>query len=76
MNDYVSLLEIENAVISGCHPCSFRSGERATIVSIGVLTTDEIRDRPCFLVRFPDGKEDYIAISDWHNYAIYRKETE
>ena len=71
---YKSLLEVAGAIITGTHSGTFRSGEYAKIISVGTLTTAAFERRPCFLVRFPDGKEDYIAICDSHNYIIRDKE--
>lgn len=41
------------------HPYGFRSGEWAR-----VLTTVESYGRPCWLVEFPDGQQDWWPITD------------
>lgn len=48
----------------GTHRYSFRSGEWGEVVGT------ELLERLCFLVRYPDGMIDYVAIVDTQNYEL------
>lgn len=54
-----SLHTAELREVRATHPAGFRSGEWAR-----VLTTVESRGRPCWLVEFPDGAQDWWPIED------------
>jgi hypothetical protein len=48
----------------GTHRYSFRSGEWGEV--LGTI----YENRLCFLVRYPDGVFDYVAIVDTQNYEL------
>jgi hypothetical protein len=63
-------LKTEKACIFGTHRNSFRAGHLAEIVGVVIANPSGMDSRPAFHVRFPDGKEDYVAIEDAQHYKI------
>ncbi len=60
----------EKAYYTGTHRHSFRTGQPAEILGV-VWTGPENRPaRACFHIRYPDGAEDFCAISDTSNYTL------
>jgi hypothetical protein len=43
---------------------SYRAGERAAIMGVGVLRIRAYVDRPCLVVRYPDGQEHAVLFED------------
>jgi hypothetical protein len=43
---------------------SYRRGERAAILGVGVVQIRAYVDRPCLLVRYPDGQEHAVLFED------------
>ena len=62
----------EKAYFVGTHPNSYRMGEAAEILGVVTFIPAAGKDltRPCFHVRYLDGKEDYTPVSDRDNYKI------
>lgn len=51
--------------ITGHHPYAFRCGEPAKIIGVVMVDPENhLSPRPCFHVRFADGVEDWIPLSD------------
>lgn len=48
----------------GTHQYSFRSGEWAEVMGM------KFDRRLCFIVEYPDGVRDYVAIIDVNNYEL------
>lgn len=48
----------------GTHQYSFRTGEWAIVIG---MSFDR---RQCFIVEYPDGFRDYVAIIDVNNYEL------
>lgn len=72
-NTIVVTFPVGKAFLIGSHVYSYRSGERAEIVAIVNSTSDDqnVVDRPCWMIRFSDGVEDYIPICDAENYKAW-----
>ena len=63
-------MESTNLYYIGTHPYSFRSGEPAEIIAVGLYESGEGKKVPCFHVKFADGIEDWSPISDFGNYKV------
>ena len=48
----------------GTHHYSFRSGKWAEVIGM------KFDRRQCFIVEYPDGVRDYVAIIDVNNYEL------
>jgi len=66
----------EPAYITPNHRYAFRSGEPALILGVVIYTPwgqePNLEARPCFHVRYSDGVEDHIPLSD---YVAYSKDS-
>ncbi len=61
------------AFLKGQHPYAFRAGEQAEVVGFKVVTPDGHHEpRPCFEVKYEDGKTDFVPLSSLKDgsYAI------
>lgn len=67
-------LQLEDAYIVGILQYSFRAGEAAKIINVMYATPLNISGRACFVVRFDDGAEEYIAVEDYAHYRIISEE--
>jgi len=56
--------------IRGTSPYSFRSGEWAVIIDTQNRTPDGLPERPVYILKYSDGMEDSIPISDTENYEL------
>lgn len=55
----------------GVHEWAFRPGEAAEILRVVMVTPEPNEPRPCFEVRYKDGKIDYVPLSELESaYAI------
>ena len=63
-------MESTNLYYIGTHPYSFRSGEPAEIIAVGLYESDECKKVPCFHIKFADGIEDWSPISDFGTYKV------
>ena len=61
----ITSIEAEHAYLVGIHRYSFRAGEPAKILGVVIAHL-----RSYFLVRFPDGVRDLVAIGDHWNYSV------
>ena len=52
------------------NPYGFRYMEWAAVIGMKVLKPEGLPSRPVFHVKYPDGFEDYIPVSDKTNYEI------
>lgn len=43
---------------------SFRPGEVAEVLGVAIVTPPNCPPRPCYHIRYNDGKEDYVSIRD------------
>lgn len=62
------------AFLVGTHRYSFRAGKPAEIIGVVFITPDKLNPRACYHVRFDDGAEDFVAISDINNFKIISEE--
>ncbi len=62
-------MKAECAKIRGIHPYTFMVGEWASVIGVAIVTPDGLPARPVFVVMYPGGQIDYIAISD-SNYEM------
>ncbi len=63
------------AYLVNVHRHSFRPGEPAKIVGVFIVTPPGTNiPRPCFRVRFRDGKVDYVPVSGTANFRIISEE--
>lgn len=46
----------------GTHSYSFRAGEPAEVIGVVMAAPGDRERRPCFRIRFDDGKEDFVSI--------------
>jgi hypothetical protein len=51
---------------------SYRRGERAAILGVGVVQIRAYVEKPCLLVRYPDGQEHAVLMEDiaWGIYTL------
>lgn len=54
----------------GTHENSFRVGEPAEIIGVKNVASISKHGRPCFYIRYADGKEDLSPICDIKNYEL------
>ena len=54
----------QKAFYVATHPDRFRFGEAAEIVGVRILAPKGQEPRPCFHLRFKDGKENFVPVSD------------
>tara|TARA_R110000822_G_scaffold47187_1_gene125402 strand:+ start:329 stop:571 length:243 start_codon:yes stop_codon:yes gene_type:complete len=57
-------------LIRGTSPYSFRNGEWAAIIDTQNRTPEGLPERPVYILKYSDGMEDSIAISDTKNYEL------
>lgn len=69
-------MNFKKAVLIPTHVYSYHSGEVAQILEVVIVKPSEhYRERPCYLVEYPDGSKDFIAIEDTKNYKIVSKDS-
>ena len=73
-------MNIALACIRTTAPWGFRSGDWAEIVGVRMVLPEDGRTgyRPCFVIRFQDGVEDFYVINDedaHYEFAPYNLET-
>ena len=66
----ITSIEAEHAYLVGIHRYSFRAGEPAKILGVVIAHLKDSFPRSYFLVRFPDGVRDLVAIGDHWNYSV------
>lgn len=49
-------------------PYEERTGERATVLGVALVTTPYVHRRPCFYVRYADEHEDYLPIESANKF--------
>lgn len=54
---------IKRAQIIGVALSAFRSGERAFIIGVSMVTPDGLAERLCYHVIYDDGKTDFVPVS-------------
>lgn len=54
----------------GTHRYSPRAGEPAEIIGVAFITPEELATRACYHLRFKDGEEGYIPLSEAHHFEI------
>ena len=59
--------------VTGESPYLFRSGEWATIIGVQMVAPMGSEDRPCFVVQFRDGVEDYWPMVDAAAHYKFRR---
>lgn len=64
----------QKAFLVGTHMYSFRAGEPAEIIGVQFVIPTNQKPRPCYHVRFKDGKEDFTPISDSRTFKILSEE--
>jgi len=60
----------QKAYLVYIHRFGFRAGKPAEIIGVHFFTPKGLDTRACYHVRFEDGKEDSVAISDSNNFKI------
>ena len=64
-------MKITEAVYTGTHQDSFRSGEKGLITGVKMVLPDKGSEyRACFEVTYSDGVVDYFPISDLGTYEV------
>ena len=64
-------MKVQPAYLTGTHPYSFRSGQKAKIIGVVTVPPDaKLLPRLGFAVEYPDGEVDYVAISDVDTYRL------
>lgn len=61
---------MKKAFLVGTNPGSFRPGAVAEIIGVVFFTPPGLEARPCYHVRFGDGKEDFVPVADTENFRI------
>ncbi|MEI6057695.1 MAG: hypothetical protein WCQ60_01845 [bacterium] len=56
----------EKAFLVGIHPYAFRPGTPAEIIGVYFATPKGHKTRPCYRIRFSDGKKDWVPLSEIH----------
>ncbi len=64
----------QKAFIVGIHRYSFQAGKPAEIIGVEFVTPENLSPRPCYKLRFEDGYEDFLPISEAHNFEIISEE--
>ncbi len=64
----------QKAFLVGTHMYSFRAGKPAEIIGVQFVTPVNEEPRPCYHLRFEDGKEDFTPISDTLTFKIISEE--
>jgi len=65
---------IIKAFLVGIHSSgSFRPGKPAEILGVVFITPTNSEERPCYHVKFDDGTEDFVPLSDAKNFKIISK---
>ncbi|MEW6617373.1 MAG: hypothetical protein AB1333_03055 [Patescibacteria group bacterium] len=60
----------EKAFLVGTHRAMFHAGEPAEITEVVFSTPEGLKPRACYRVRFENGDEDLIPISESHHFEI------
>lgn len=60
----------QKAFLVGKHRFCFHPGEPAEILGVRIVTPEDHPPRPCFHVRFENGDEDFVPLSDKHYFSI------
>ncbi|MEK7102763.1 MAG: hypothetical protein AAB870_00250 [Patescibacteria group bacterium] len=60
----------QKAFLVGTHRYSFQAGKYAEILGVRFVAPEGLESRACYHVRFENGQEDDIAISDSINFEI------
>lgn len=55
---------IENFYLTGLSDKSYRRGERAKVIGANMVTPEGLSPRVAYHVKFDDGAQDYIPVSD------------
>jgi hypothetical protein len=50
--------------VVGRHELSYRRGERGLILGVGLIQLRAYIEKPCLLVRYPDGQEHAVLFED------------
>jgi len=62
------------AFLVGTHRYLFRAGEPAEIIGVKFVTPKNAGPRPCYHIRFKDGKRDLVPISESPHFKIISNE--
>jgi hypothetical protein len=62
-------METDKAYYVGTHRYSFKSGDPAEIVGVKMVTPELEEQRLCYHIRWSDGCEDFVPVSD-NTYKI------
>ena len=65
---------IKKAYLVGTHRYSFRAGEPAEILGVMFVTPPENEIRACYHIRFDDGRDDFVPLSETHHFEIISQE--
>jgi hypothetical protein len=65
---------LQKAFLVGTHRMAYRAGQPAEILGVQFVTPMPHEPRPCYHVRFEDGKEDFIPLSETHHFEVISEE--
>ena len=60
----------EKAFLVSTHRLHIQAGTPAEILGVQFTTPRGLPERVCYLVRFPDGREDLIPLAEAHHFEI------
>ncbi|TSC82782.1 MAG: hypothetical protein G01um101420_140 [Parcubacteria group bacterium Gr01-1014_20] len=60
----------QKAFLVGTHRFSFQAGKPAEIVGVTFVTPEGLETRPCYQIRFDDGRNDLVPLSESHHFEI------
>ena len=66
----MSEVSIQRAYLVGTHRYSFQAGEPAEILGMIFVNPDEKGWRLCYHIRFEDGRDDCVPVSEGTHYEI------
>lgn len=64
----------QKAFLVGTHRYSFQAGEPAEIIGVQFVTPKNAEPRACYRLRFEDGQEDLVPLSEAHHFEIISEE--
>lgn len=64
----------QKAFLVGTHRYSFQSGKPAEIIGVLFVTPEGCDARLCYHIRFENGQEDFVPVSESHHFEIISEE--
>ena len=63
-------MENQRAFLVSTHRDHFQAGQPAEILGVRFITPDGLTPRTCYHLLFPDGREDFMPLSEAHHFEI------